>query len=177
MKRILALVFGLMMVASVSLADADKKIELGINGGIAVPTNTGYDLGFGGQVTGLYRADENLGVGLGIGYDTFTVTGLSGFSNADLSFLAMLKYAFGTDKTKPYILVDAGLSSFSATVSLFGVSASASTIYPEIGGGVGVQFPAGDSLNIFLQGTANLVLATGSTFTYIPVDLGVNFDI
>ena len=178
MKKILALVAGLMMLASVSFADAPaKNIELGINGGIAVPTNTGYDLGFGGQVTGLYRFDENLGLGLGIGYNTFTITGLSGWSNADLSFLATLKYAFGTDKTKPYILVDAGLSSWSATVSIAGISASASTTYPEIGGGVGVQFPAGDSLNIFLQATANVVIATGATFTYIPVDAGVNFDI
>lgn len=173
MKKILVLALGLMMVASVSLAaDAQKTIEVGINGGIALPTSSGYDLGFGGQVTGLYRVSENLGVGLGIGYDTFTLTGLSGYSTSDLSFLATLKYAIGTDKTKPYILVDAGLSSFS--VSYSGLSASTSN--PEIGGGVGVQFPAGDAMNIFLQGTANVVLGNGGTFTYIPVDLGVNFD-
>ncbi len=173
MKKALALVLGLMLVASASFAaGSEKKFELGVNGGIAVPTDSGYDLGFGGQVTGLYRIDENLGVGLGIGYDTFTLTGLSGWSTADLSILAMLKYAIGADKTKPYILVDAGLSSYSESFS--GISASTSD--PEIGGGVGVQFPAGDNLNIFVQGTANVVLGSGWTFTYIPVDLGVNFD-
>src|SRR5690242_3001009 len=111
MKKILAFVLGLTFVTSAAMADGvDKKIELGINGGVAVATTTGYDLGFGGQVTGLYRISENLGIGLGIGFDAFNVTGSTsslGASLDDLSFLAMLKYGFGTDKTKPYILVDA----------------------------------------------------------------------
>lgn len=93
-----------------------------------------------------------------------------------MSFLAMLKYAFGTDKTKPYILVDAGLADYISTITISSISLSGSSMYPEIGGGVGVQFPAGDNLNIFVQGTANIILGSGGTFTYIPVDLGVNFD-
>ncbi len=174
MKKILGLAVALMMVASVSFAaeEVEKKIELGINGGLALSTNTGYDLGFGGQATGLYRFSENLGVGLGIGYNTFGVTGFSGLTQADLSFLALLKYAIGTEKTKPYLLVDAGLSSFITSFS----GASLSTSYPEIGGGVGIQFPMGDTSNFFVQADVNLILATGTTFTYVPVDLGVNFD-
>jgi hypothetical protein len=178
MKKTLGFVLALAMTASVALADApDKKIELGINGGLALATNAGYDLGFGGQVTGLYRADENLGFGLGIGFNTFSVTGASGWSQADLNFLALLKYAFGTEKTKPYILVDAGLSSFITSVTVLGVSVSGSSSYPEIGGGGGVQFPMGDNSNFFVQATANVVIGSGSTFTYIPVDVGVNFDL
>lgn len=186
MKKTLVFVLGLMLVSSAVLAAGDtgmtmsKKIELGVNAGIGIPTNSGYDLGFGGQVIGLYRVDENLGIGLGIGYNTFSVTGSTsstGASSADLSFLAMLKYAFGTDKTKPYILVDAGLSDFMDSITISGISLSGSSIYPEIGGGVGVQFPAGQDANLFLQATVNAVLGSGSTFTYIPIYLGVNFDI
>jgi len=181
MKKVLALIAGLMLVGSAAFADAPaKKIELGLNGGIALATDAGYDLGFGGQVTGLYRVDENMGIGLGIGFNTFSFTGSTstdGGSDADLSILAQLKYAFGTDKTKPYILVDAGLADFISTVTISGTSFSGSSMYPEIGGGVGIQFPAGDDLNLFLQGTANIVISSGSTFTYIPVDFGVNFDI
>jgi len=178
MKKTLGLALALAMTASAAFAEApEKKIELGINGGIALATTAGYDLGFGGQVTGLYRIDENLGVGLGIGYDTFSVTGASGWSSADLSFLALLKYAFGSEATKPYVLVDAGLSSYIVSLTILGVSASASTSYPEIGGGAGIQFPMGDSSNFFVQAAANVIIATGGTFTYIPVDVGVNFDL
>jgi len=187
MRKILALVAGLMMMASVSFAAASaaatsptKQIELGIDGGLALATNSGYDLGFGGQVSGLYRFDENLGVGLGVGFNAFNVTGSTstfGASLDDLSILAILKYAFGTDKTKPYILVGAGLGDSIANVTFDSISVSASQMNNEIEGGVGIQFPAGDSLNLFLQATANLLLTSGSTFTYIPVDFGVNFDI
>jgi hypothetical protein len=95
---------------------------------------------------------------------------------AELSFLATLKYLFGTDKTKPYLIVDAGLSSTIASITISSTSISASTMNPEIGGGFGVQFPAGDDVNLFLQATANVIFNTGGSFTYIPVDLGVNFD-
>ncbi len=181
MKKILGLVAGLMMVASVSFAGTatTKNFELGINGGVGIATTSGYDLGFGGQVTGLYRADENLAFGLGVGFNTFSVTGstsAAGASTSDLSFLAQLKYAFGTDKTKPYILVDAGMGDYISSITIGSLSVSASAMYPEIGGGVGVQFPLGTDANLFLQGTANVVLGNGATFTYIPLDLGVNFD-
>ena len=173
MKKILSLVVGLAMLSSVAFAgEVEKKFELGINGGVALATNAGYDLGFGGQVTGLYRLSENLGLGAGIGYNTFSITGASGWSNADLSFLALLKYSIGTEKTKPYLLASAGLSSW---ILSFG-GASASTSYPEIGGGAGIEFPLGENSNFFVQATASIILATGSSFTYIPVDLGVNFD-
>ena len=180
MKKILGLVAGLLMVASVSFAAAPaKSFELGFNGGIGIATNTGYDLGFGGQVTGLYRADENLGLGLGVGFDTFNVTGSTstvGASLADLSFLATLKYSFGSSSTKPYIIVGAGLSDTIATLTISSVSISGSQMNPEIQGGVGVEFPVGTDVNLFLQGTANVIFDSGDTFTYIPVDLGVNFD-
>lgn len=181
MKKILGLVIGMMLTASVAMAATatTKNFELGINGGVGIATNTGYDLGFGGQVTGLYRADENLGLGLGVGFDTFSVTGSTstfGASLSDLSFLATLKYAFGTSSTKPYILVGAGISDTIASITFSSVSASASQINPEIQGGLGVQFPLGTDANLFLQGAANVIFNSGSTFTYIPVDLGVNFD-
>jgi hypothetical protein len=46
-----------------------------------------------------------------------------------------------------------------------------------VSGGLGVQFPAGDSLNIFVQGQADLIFATGATSIYIPAEVGVNFNI
>ena len=181
MKKMLAFALGLSLLASVSFAqDAAKKIELGINGGIAVATTSGYDMGFGGQVTGLYKVNPNLGIGLGIGYDSFPVTGSTsafGASNADLSFLAILKYAFGDSAVKPYILVDAGLSNFMATLTADSISITGSTTYPEFGGGLGIQFAAGGDTNIFVQATINEIVNDGSSFTYIPVDAGVNFDL
>ena len=174
MKKILSLAVVLMLAASVSFAaELEKKFELGIGGGVGLNLTAGYDLGFGGQVSGLYRINENLGVGLGIGYETFSVTGVSGWSDADLSILALLKYSFGTEKIKPYLLAEAGMGNYIVSFS----GASASSMYPEIGGGAGVQFGLSDNANLVLQGTVNVLIATGGTWTYVPVDLGVNFNI
>ena len=182
MKKIFALA-AMLVLASVSMAQAagsvTKQIELGLSGGVAVPTDAGLDLGFGGQAYGLYKADEKLGFGLGVGFHTFTVTGsVSGASASDssLEIQALLKAAFSDSATKPYVLVGAGLSSFSTSISIFGVSVSGSSMYPMVSGGLGIQIPAGDTMNIFVQGQAEIVLASGSTFTYIPAELGINFD-
>jgi hypothetical protein len=174
MKKILGLVMGLMMVASISFAaDSEKKFELGINGGVGLNLTAGYDLGFGGQVTGLYLISENLALGAGIGYNTFSVTGASGWSDADLSCLALLKYTIGTSSMKPYLLAGAGMGDYIVSFS----GASASAFYPEISGGAGLQFPMGETSNFFVQGTVNILIATGGTWTYVPVDVGVNFNI
>jgi hypothetical protein len=173
MKKILSLVAGLMLLSSVTFAaDAEKKIELGIGGDLAVTSNAGYDLGFGGHATGLYRVNENFGVGLGVGYDTFGITGVSGVTSADLSFLALGKYAFGTEETKPYLIGGAGFSIFITS----GPGGSLSSSYPELLGGGGVQFTLGSNANLYVQATANVILGSGSTFTYFPAEVGVNFD-
>ena len=182
MKKILALA-AMTILASVSMAqaaDVTKKIELGLSGGVAVPTDAGLDLGFGGQVYGLFRADEKLGFGAGVGFHTFNVTGSSSAASAsssDIEIQALLKAALGDSSVKPYILVGAGLDINSASISVLGISVSGSTSDPMVSGGFGVQFPAGDSLNIFVQGQADIIFATGTTSLYIPAEVGLNFDI
>lgn len=185
MKKALALA-AMMVAASVSTANAaamSKQIELGLGGGIGLATNAGYDLGFGGSAYGLYRCDETLGIGLGAGFHTFSITGLTGASTGSLEIQALLKATLPGQGANPYFVVGAGMSDIIAstpaiTIGPFTIPASsASSFYPMVSGGLGVQFSAGADMNVFLQATADLVFGTGSTFTYIPVDLGLNFDI
>jgi|GEM_PF-2790384 len=181
MKKVFALA-AMLVLASVSMAQAagapTKQIELGLSGGVAVPTDAGVDLGFGGQVYGLYRADEKLGFGAGVGFHTFSITGVSGASDSDIEIQALLKAGLGDSATKPYILVGAGLDIISTSITLPIIgTVSGSTSDPMVSGGLGIQFPAGDSLNIFIQGQADIIFGTGATSIYIPAELGLNFDI
>jgi tetratricopeptide (TPR) repeat protein len=128
-----------------------------------------------------------------------TVTSSS--SMASLEFLAGAKYRIGDSQTKPYVIGGAGvadlMSSSSGSSGAGGITmsmdTSASEIDPLLTIGGGVEFPMGNDMNLFAQARYAIAIipektvtqeimgytftfkVPGSTFSYIPVEVGLNF--
>ena len=78
---------------------------------------------------------------------------------------------------KPYLIGQAGISDLSSSYTIGSSSVSASSVYPEIAGGAGLDFSLGDAskIGIIVQSKVAIVLGNGGTFTYLPVVAGVSF--
>ncbi|HEY5037676.1 MAG TPA: tetratricopeptide repeat protein, partial [bacterium] len=169
--------------ASYSNSPAVGKFELAPHAGIAYSTSTGYGIGFGGGLSGYFPSGGGLAFGGTAAFYTFGgpsyvysgTTISQSFSNIEV--LAALKYRLGTGSVRPYLVAGGGLSLLSVTSSANiagygGASGSTSTTNPMIQGGGGIEFPAGASMNVFVEGKASIVIGNGGTVTYLPIEGG-----
>ncbi len=174
--------------ALASYASSANKFELAPFAGLGYSLETGYGIGFGGGLAGFFPVGGGLSFGGSAAYYTFSGPS-SSFAGATISesysnieVLAALKYRLGTGSMKPYLIGAAGLSLFSLTEtgSVSGVgsaSASASTTNPMIQAGAGLEFEAGSGMNIFVEGKASVIIGSGGTSTYLPVNVGLSFNL
>ena len=186
--------------ASSSPAGPVKQLEIDPFGALAYSTVSGYGIGFGGGVAGGLKLDPNFSIMLSLAYLTFGYNnpdpepGISD-SSASLEILGGVKYRFGDSPTKFYVLGSVGLSDFIDTVSGSedGISASASSsqMCPLFEFGGGVEFPMGTDINLFAQIQYAFLIYPGQsetedgvtvtspsqTFSYIPIEVGLNFNL
>lgn len=191
MKRILALVFGLMLAAvSVSFADSSQgNFVVSVNGLVGVPTSSNVSsdvgVGFGGEGFIGYAFNSQFTLGVDSGYDTYSLnnsfvlkqlgipslpsgTTLTG-SLSYVPIMAEIKYAFSATGVKPYVLLGAGiaLNSGTFTVSVPGESATGTINETDllIAPGLGVAFPVSDKIDIFVQGRVDLDFTNNNNST------------
>ena len=195
MKKILAMVFGLVLAAaSVSFADSlaaapQGNFVVSVNGVVGVPASSNVasqvNVGFGGEGFVGYAFDPQFSLGVVSGYDTYSLNtsyvlkqlGLSSFPpgttvSGSLSYVPIMaeaKYAFSKTGTKPYVLLGAGLAlnNGSFTVSASGMTANGTINETDLllAPGLGVAFPVSDKVDIFVQGRVDLDFTNNNTST------------
>ena len=167
-------------ISSAAMADENApkngRFVGGVGLGGAIPVEGfGSAYSSGGGIDGNlgFQIDENLALLLEIDSYIFQ-TNVSGIYSAEVNFMPTVKYAFGTSKTKFYLLgglggnvnqlyVDTGYGTVTLTEKNF-----------AIGPGLGVQFPLNDALDLYLQAKFIDVFAA-SSFSYIPLAVGLDF--
>jgi len=173
---------GLLLIWGASVVNA-SDVDWDVAAGVAVPFTSGYNLGFGGEGTAGFNIAPSLDLTGSVGFYTFSVTGgtsSASASSSSIEFLAGLKYFLGGSSmpgVKPYLIGQAGLSDLNTSITVGSISGSASSIYPEIAGGAGLDFSLGDAskIGIIVQSKVAVVLGNGGSFTYLPVVGGVSF--
>jgi hypothetical protein len=149
-----------------------SNFELSAMAGTAIGMGTGNSLGFGGAASGYYLLDSDFGVGASIGYRNFSSSAgnsmaVGGNSISIIEILGSVKYFFDGDQLWPYLVGGAGLA----------LSPSPFTTYPLLELGGGAQYSINNEMSLFGQVSFNVLFSDGGTFSYIPVMVGVAFDI
>ena len=173
MKKIILILLVLLPISLI--AQSEKKLELSLGGEFLFPVDTDSD------------EDYLIGGSAGVGYIMSPIVVFSGsvgyyqFSSDDSEYLQeepgsvlgvslrVKRYIFqGSSHLKPYLRLDVGF--------LFPLSESTSPIYPEICGGMGLEFFVNTDAFIFID-AGYLVLTVGDWQKFISGRIGVNLHI
>ena len=179
----------------------NAQIKLGLSPGIQLPLGDFGDavnLGFGGGISGEYLVTENIGVGLNVGYFTFSGKDLPAGYKDSYSIIPITldgKYYFMTEGFKPYGGLDLGLYMLGNKWETpeenlgFGVvipaeSKSETKSYFGFAPVVGVQYDLTDNLALDLNLKYNYVLSGEKVegektpdFTSFGINVGIVYTI
>lgn len=181
MKKILSLVAGLMLVASMSFAAevqpaAGDRLYLGLGGGLDFPGYnwwSGTPAGLAGEVFAGYALDRAAAIQLALDGALYSYSNSN--STFDLYILPEFKYTFDNPGFQPYLLAGMGLNlSFD---SGGGTSTSNGYFAGVIGGGV--QFDLGSKTSLFVEGKLHMAFVGGAGTSDVaddyPLTAGVKF--
>jgi hypothetical protein len=161
MRKILSLVAGLMMAASLSFAadvkPAGEGMYLGLGAGLDFPGYNwwpGTPAGLGGKLFAGYSFDRAMAVQLDVEGAVYSYANSN--STFDLYILPEFKYTFANPGFQPYLLAGAGLNlSFDS-----GQGTSTSDGFLAAVAGVGVQFDLGGDTSFFVEGKFHMAFVS-----------------
>ncbi len=195
-------VFMLAVLAlGVSVAFAqDRRRQIEVFAGAAIPLAPQAFKDYykvGGSLHGQYVLfpKPNLGVSLGLAIEGFTVDqdavladyGLTGTDATIEATASIFEIGVGI---RPYLTPQTASTQFflfgmgtynalseEATVTYLGQTASAKVDGNKVGlaAGAGVELPAGEKVNLIVQGLTRFIFTEGSTTSFMGVTLGVVF--
>jgi len=175
----------LLIVAFIGLIvfNTQAQIHLGGTIGLQIPTGDmadGMKTGFGLDLLGKYYLNDNIAIGLDVGWARFGVEDM-GFeedidaSGAFVPLTALVEYHFGTGKVKPFIGADLGLYIFKVKASYQGVSASTSESYFGFAPVGGIEYDIKDNLAFTANLKYNYIMIEDSNGSYLGINAGVIF--
>ncbi len=202
MKKFYPVLFAVLFVALfVGSSNAQSKMALGVQGGIAIPMGDfgdAVDLGFGGQGNFAYTVSPNLQVTGSVGYLTWsykTDSDIASGSFSTVPVLAGIRYSFPAKGFAPYVMAQLGVHFWSSSFEIDldplydgmfktsgtnSVNATQATYEfsdngTEFGFGVGAGFllPLSPKLDLDVNATYNSILTEGSSTNYIGIMAGV----
>jgi hypothetical protein len=172
MKKFATIFMAIMLVAGVSYT-VKAQIGIGANAGLAMPMGSfgdAYNMGFGGSAYGQYTLNDQMTIGLNIGYYSFSGKNVPSGSDISWSYMPVVadfKYMLSSEKFMPYVGLGLGLYSASSKVEIMGISASASEskfgFAPMVGFWMGDDFKWG----------ANLSYNAVSDASYLGINIGI----
>lgn len=183
------------IVLFAGFTNAQSKMAIGVQGGIAIPMGDfgdAVDLGFGGQGNFAYDVSPFLQVTGSIGYttwsyktDSYTTSG--SFNTVPL--LAGIRYTFPAKGFKPYVMAQLGVHFISSKITYDNIyylikaneinDVQATYEYSEsstkfgFGAGAGFLLPLGPKLDLDVNATFNSISTEGSATNYIGIMAGV----
>lgn len=178
MHRVLggAGLFAALLSAGVSMAKA-QTIGWGVGAGVQMPMGDYGDfdkMGFTGGVGGTYAMPGGLGIRADVSYGaTSEKSGGADHSTKIMGGMASVVYALGgAAGARPYLM--GGLGMYNVKVEAGGASADETKI--AFGVGAGVSFPMGTGgSRLFAETRFTSVSTSGSSFTFLPITVGLTF--
>ncbi len=173
MKKIILML--LVLLPTNLIAQNAKKLELSLGGEFLFPVNTDSDEGYliGGSAGVGYIMSPIVVFSGSVGYYQFSSNYSEILQEEPGSVLSISmrvkRFIFqGSSLLKPYLRLDVGF--------LFPLSESTSPIYPEICGGMGLEFFIDTDAFIFID-AGYLVLTVGDWQKFISSRIGMNLHI
>lgn len=164
MKKILW-VMAIVLVAAVTGNAQDKRFNIGVGGGLAMPTGDAADInktGFDIFVNGTYSFTPKLAFGGEINHSSFpskTFEGIDMGKTNLTAFVAKGIYTFTEEGIRPYLAVDLGWYKAEEDPGEFGYAGEAGARYKNFGIGIGYHIATSEGFH-YLQ------LNVGYTFTF-----------
>lgn len=160
---------------------AQAQINVGATVGVQIPTGSmsdGMKTGFGFDLLGKYMLNENLALGVDIGWARFGTEdlGIEEDVNASGQFIpitALAEYHFGTGKVKPFVGADLGMYIFKIKASYQGISASTSDSYFGFAPIAGIEYDIKDNLAFTANLKYNYILVEEDDGSYFGINAGV----
>jgi opacity protein-like surface antigen len=183
MRKILLVLLVAFLVAG--FTNAQSKMALGLNGGIALPLGDfgdNYDMGFGGNAIFVYHTNSNSDVTFTAGYLTWS--GKDAYDGLNFSSIPVMvggKYLFGKDKLRGYINGELGAHFVTVDVpsyELFGETfggGSESKTYFGWGAGAGLLYQIGKNIDLDLGAKYNMILSENNSSDYVSIMVGLLF--
>jgi opacity protein-like surface antigen len=176
MKKILALVVGLGLTLSVSFAadspDTTKGFYLGLAVGADFPGSnwpSGWPTGKGGELSGAYMFNKNIGLELDLDHFLSSQTGLSEFSG---EYTLNFKYLFDGNGVQPFLMAGLGTNVVILSPAGYSSTISSNSDFAFTGG---VQFDLGNKLYLYVEAKANIATNNGGSSSDFPLLAGLNF--
>jgi opacity protein-like surface antigen len=162
--------------------NTQAQINVGATVGVQIPTGSmadGMKTGFGFDLLGKYMLNDNLAVGLDVGWARFGAEDLEyedvEASGSFIPITALAEYHFGTGKVKPFAGIDLGLYIFKAKVSSQGYSVSTSDSYFGFAPLAGIEYDIKDNLAFTANLKYNYILIEEDDGSYLGINVGMIF--
>lgn len=167
---------GLALISLPFEARAQNPVQLGIAGGLSLPTSDlsdFTDLGFNGTVTvGMTPALIPLGIRIDGAINQFAIKDDLGDGNVRfLSVTGNLVYKIPGAMVSPYLIGGAGLYNTKADLGIFG-SESENNFGWNVGGGINMPL---SGFSTFIEARYNQVQTDGEAAKFIPITFGILF--
>ncbi|MCX6232369.1 MAG: outer membrane beta-barrel protein [Bacteroidetes bacterium] len=164
----MTIVLAIVLIAGFT-SKSSAQISIGAKAGIALPMGTfgdGYKMGFGGAALGEYSLNENMSIGLSIGYYSFSGKDFfDGISLSIIPIVADFKYYFADKGFMPYVGAGLGMymsstsdyskTVYGVTITVPGGSSSDFGFSPKVGFWMGDSFKWGACLDYNIVSNAN----------------------
>ncbi len=169
MKKVFALAALMFVLAPAAQAAGQWKLQLGLGASILASNfSPDYSVGLGLGAGVGYAVNENWSFWLtSNGY--YMPSDIPGITSIMNEAILAARYTFNGAGVNPY--VTAGFGTFTQILSDSYYSVSSSDLMLQ--GCVGLTFPAGKSLDFYVEAKGDLILATGVTAVDIPLNAGV----
>jgi len=167
---------GMALVSLPVEARAQNPVQLGIAGGVSLPTSNLSDFantGFNGTVTlGMTPAMIPLGIRIDGAINQFELK--DGFGDGNARFLSVtgnLVYKIPGATVSPYLIGGAGLYNAKVDVPLFD-GESENKFGWNVGGGINMPL---SGFSTFIEARYNQVQTDGEALKFIPITFGILF--
>lgn len=201
MRKLYSFLSLIIMISVFSgISNAQNKMSLGVQAGIAVPMGDfgdAVDLGFGGQGNFVYSVAPNIDITGSLGYLTWSYkleSDVTSGSFSSVPLLAGIRYTFPAKGFAPYVMAQLGLHFVSSSIEInydpyyymakgdgTSIVTSTQATYKvsdsstKFGFGLGAGFllPLSPKLDLDVNATFNNISTDGSSSNYIGIMAGV----
>ena len=176
MKKIKVLI---LVVLGFFALNSQAQFSAGLTVGAQLPMGDfgdAYNTGFGFNAVGKYNLNDNMAVGLNVGYNSFG-SDIDGVSSSMMPITALYEYHFGSNEFKPYLGADIGLYNFSwktkIDMGILGtVEADDSKMYFGFAPTAGVLYDLSDSFGLCGNVKYHVVSTEGNSSSFLGINVG-----
>jgi hypothetical protein len=176
----------LALVSVVAVSTAQAQVEIGLGGGVSIPTNdnfkSGFKTGWNGQVSVGFVA-KNVPVGFEIDGNfqqnkAKTVNGVTpDVKDQIIDGTANVVYKFKTSESsmfRPYIIGGVGVYNAKAKGNDVPAGTPSSTKF-GVNGGAGFDITSKSNVGFFVEGRFHNIFISNANINFVNVDAGVRF--